>query len=262
MGASLQLPDPGLGEEFNFSAITTWVGGLTLLAAAVCRKRWLWLVPIPIVLSLGIGPWYELPILSEIRFPYRWHAATLALLALCAGITADRSRLGWWLGPLIVTEGLLTSPIEPIIPGSEASVPAIYTQVSAPLLDIPGPVARPPGEINPSRPRARYLLYYQTFHGQPSPWIPDFNSVGVDGQGELLLPFQSRDWVEDLEEVKLEAQHLDSLREAGIDQVMIHRCELRDCGAIGGARNLQIELERLGAVVIDDDGDRCLMALP
>ena len=262
MGAPLQIPSPGIGEDFHFSAMTAWIGAATLLAALASRKQWLWLLLIPATLSLGVGPLYELPVLSDIRFPYRWHAATLALLALCAGATADKGVWGWMLAPIIIAEGMLTSPIEPIIPGSDPSVPAIYAEVDEPLLELPGPVALPPGEVNLSRPRARYLLYYQTFHGQPSPWVPDFNSVGVSSAAEHLDPYRSRDPVESLEELPIEASDIARLRDEGIGLVMIHRCELRDCGATRGARRLQIQLERLGAEVVADDGERCLLALP
>ena len=30
-------------------------------------------------------------------------------------------------------------------------------------------------------------MYYQTRHGQPSPWLPDFNSVGVDASPTKAL---------------------------------------------------------------------------
>ena len=69
MGASLQIPSPGYKDGLQWSAMTAWVGGLTLIAALQSRTRWLWLVPIPAILSLGAGPWYDLPILSDIRFP-------------------------------------------------------------------------------------------------------------------------------------------------------------------------------------------------
>jgi hypothetical protein len=146
------------------------------------------------LLSLGWGPWYQWPPFSSIRFPYRFHAGTLVGLAYLAGLGAQRWRHGAWLAPLLVVEGLLLSPIEAWIPGAPAEVPPIYEGLGGIVLDIPGPVAVPPGEINRSRVRARWFLYAQTRGGYQSPWIPDFNGVGVSqAEAAWLLPVRSLD---------------------------------------------------------------------
>ncbi|HJN73317.1 MAG TPA: hypothetical protein QGF58_05215 [Myxococcota bacterium] len=181
MGTSVLPGVPGILADNPF-AKTSWIG-LTapVLALVVVRERRLvaGLLAVFWVLSLGLGP--DLPGLSSLRFPYRLHAGVLVLLAGLAGLGAQRWSWGAWLAPLIVVEGLLLSPIEPLIPGAPAEMHPIYDELpdGDMLLDIPGPLAMPPGQINPSRPRARWFLYQQVFHGRASPWIPDFNGVGV-----------------------------------------------------------------------------------
>lgn len=189
MGTSLLPSVPGLFADNPF-AKTSWLGLIApALAALVIRQHRLagaailcfWL------LSLGVGPHFELPGLSSLRFPYRLHAGVLVVLAALAGLASQRWSWGRWLAPAIVLEGLLLSPIEPVLPGAPSEMHPIYADLPAGevLLDIPGPLAKPPGEINPSRPRARWFLYQQVFHERRSPWIPDFNGVGV-GQEDGL----------------------------------------------------------------------------
>jgi len=179
MGAQIGIPSPGWNPGLNPFAINTYVGGVALVAALASRTRWVVAAVVPAILSLGVGPIYDLPVAELVRFPYRWHAATLILLAPAVGITADRLRWGGIIAPLIVIEGLLLSPVEPVLPGAPADIPAYVDHIDGPVLELPGPVAMPPGKVNRSRGRARYLMYHQTSHGQASPWVPDFNSVGV-----------------------------------------------------------------------------------
>ncbi|MDG1481444.1 MAG: hypothetical protein P8R54_17750 [Myxococcota bacterium] len=254
MGASLQIPTPGITEGLNPFAINAYIGLSLGLAALLSRSRYLLAALAPMILSLGIGPLYELPLLEAMRFPYRWHAATLALLAAAAATTADAR--GWrWLAPLIVVEGLLLSPIEPVLPSAPAAVPAIYAAVDGPIVEIPGPVSRPPGEINRSRPRSRYVLYYQTAHRQPSPWRPDLNGLGETEQAEWLYPLRTWDPVEGLgEPAALTPAVIAALRDAGVHLVMIHRRELGSRGP-----ELVAALEAVGAVRVGEDGERWLL---
>ena len=56
----------------------------------------------------------------------------------------------------------MLSPVEPILPGAPAELPGVYASIPKEIdvvLDIPGPLAMPPGTINRSRPRARWFLY-------------------------------------------------------------------------------------------------------
>ena len=188
MGARLTIPSPGWHPGLQPFAINTFVGLVALAAALASRTRWVAAALIPGFLSLGVGPIYDLPVAELVRFPYRWHAATLVLLAPAVAITADRWRWGGLIAPLILVEGLLFSPVEPILPGAAAEIPEYVKHINGPVLELPGPVAMPPGQINQSRGRARYLMFHQTAHGQPSPWVPDFNSVGIapSATAELL----------------------------------------------------------------------------
>lgn len=257
MGASLALPTPGAGAGLNPFAITTYVGWLCAAAALLSRTRWPLLAAIPALLSFGVGPVYDLPVAELVRFPYRWHAGTLLLLAPAVAALADRRRL-WWLGPAIALEGLLLSPVEPLLPGASAEIPAIYARVDRPLLDLPGPVALPPGEHNPSRPRARYLLYFQTGHGQPSPWVPDFNSVGVT-QEDALSAWRAWDrLVARAAPDALAEGAVSTLAERGVGYIMLQQAELGPARA----RALGAQLTRQGAQLLDQDGERALYGLP
>jgi hypothetical protein len=202
MGSSLAVPRPGLLPGLNPFAMNSYVGFVLAGAAMFGNWRLVVVAMVPAILSLGVGPWYELPVFEKLRFPYRWHEATLAVLALAAGRLADCKKWGWWLGPFIVVEGLLLAPVEPVIPGADPEPPAacrlekvLFAGGGGALLEVPGPVALPPGVPNPSRGRARELLYGQTCHGLPSPWVPDFNAIGVRDNPSWLQTLQRWDRV-------------------------------------------------------------------
>lgn len=261
MGAHPGVPTPGLTEGLQPFAINTYVGWLVAGLAVWSRHPAALLAAIPAVLSLGAGPWYELPVLELVRFPYRWHAATLALLALAVGHGVERPpRLGGLAGPLIALEGLLLSPVEPIIPGADAAVPPLVAAIDRPVLDVPGPVAMPPGQPNPSRRRARYVLYWQHAHGQPSPWVPDFNSVGVEVPADrVTAPLEAWDRiVSKAAPAALAPGAVAALADAGIGAVVLHRAELGDARLAA----LRDQLVAQGATLITDDGDRWLLHLP
>lgn len=248
MGTTLGLSAPGASSGLNPFAQTSWVGVVAPILALVAARGRPWVVVALILcaaLSAGVGPWFELPPLSALRFPYRLHAGTLAALALLAGHGVERLGLGRWVAPLIIAEGLLLSPIEPVLPGAPADLPALYAALPPGdvLLDLPGPLAMPPGEPNPSRPRARFVLYAQTVHGRASPWRPDFNSVGVAGSDGL-------DAVRGLDPHSgLPAPTRLNLPES-VDLVMLRRKELRD-----GGREAAALLEAEGwARVAEDEG--------
>lgn len=183
MGTDLDLWTPGLAEGLNPFAKSSWIGFVLPICAAFALKERPWwgaAALLLFVLSLGIGPWFSAPPFSAIRFPYRFHAGTLVALGGLAGLTAQRWRFGAWLAPVIVLEGLLLSPIEPLLPGAPSAIDPVYTALDGEvMLDLPGPISVPPGEVNRSRPRARWFLYQQTAHGMGTPWAPDFNNVGV-----------------------------------------------------------------------------------
>jgi hypothetical protein len=183
MGSQVGLWTPGIVEGLNPFAKSSWIGfavfGLVASQALrfpryVVAALGIWL------LSWGIPALYELPLLSSLRFPYRLHAGSLVLLAFLAGHAVQNRKWGLLFVPLVLLEGLLLSPVEPILPHAGDTQPGVYQGLEGQvLLDIPGPFARAPGLHNPSRPRARWFLYGQIEHGLATPWAPDFNSVGT-----------------------------------------------------------------------------------
>jgi hypothetical protein len=191
MGTGVGLWKSGLFTEgVQPFAKSSWIGFISGFIALLSARKHRKVALIAVVfwlLSLGMGPVYSLPLFSEIRFPYRFHAGTLVLLAYLVGLWIDdqtgeytffRSRL--LLAPLIVLEGLILSPVEPVIPGSSGDVGDVHSMpVGSLVLDIPGPVAMEPNVRNPSRVRARHFLFGQTLMDTRTPWVPDFNSVGV-----------------------------------------------------------------------------------
>ncbi len=257
MGAVLDWPHPGLLPDVNPFAINTFVGLSTAVLAILGARDRPWLLGVAAlcaVLSLGRGPWYSLPVLEAVRFPYRWHAGTLFCLAPLVGLAVDRLKRPW-LAVLPVVEGLLLSRVEPILPTAPAEVPTIYDTVAGPiLLEVPGPVSMPPGEINRSRPRAKYLLYYQAHHGAASPWAPDFNGVAATLPAPWLASFASWDPL-----VRSSAQPPDlaGAAAAGITQIMVHRDEL---GA--NAEPLEHALRQAGAMQQAREGEIVLYRLP
>ena len=257
MGMPLQPAWPGWVKEFNPFAINTFVGFSAFFLALRGARRWPALVlgaAICAVLSLGRGPWYDLPVLQAVRFPYRWHAGTLFCLAPLVGAAVDAVGRRW-LALLPVIEGLALSRVEPILPGSPTEMPAIYDKVEGPLLlEVPGPVSMPPGEINRSRPRARYLLYYQTLHGAASPWAPDFNGVAGTLSAPWLDSFASWDPL-----LKRAGQppDLSAARSAGVTQILVHRTELG-----GNADAFEHALRQGGALQEVEDGDLVLFRVP
>ncbi len=228
MGTSMQVPSPGVQPGLQPFAATGYLGwiALVLFLMGARWKPWLaggaagcWL------LALGVGPWYELPGLEMVRFPYRLVAASLFLGAPVVALVVGRHRWGWAAAPLILVEFLLLSPVEPLLPSAPVELPGAYAEVeSKVLLEVPGPVAMPPGEINRSRPRARYLLYHQAFHGAASPWAPDFNGVANGEQAPWLASWRALDPLENPAEPA--APDVSALESQDISQVMLHPKEL------------------------------------
>ncbi len=259
MGAALEVRDPAsLAAGSNPFAKNTWVGLIGPVLAGIGltqpgRRGWVLALAACAGLSFGWGALYHLPVLEQLRFPYRWHAGTLFALALLAGAGADRAGRWVW-APLIVLEGWLLSPIDPLVPGAPAEAPALYDRVTGPvLLEVPGPVALPPGTLNPSRPRARYLLYYQLHHHAASPWAPDFNGIAATPPAPWLAAFADWDPVVGGPETTLD---LAAARADGVTQVMVHRGEL-------GRRQAGFEAALVagGARLLHADGDLALYAL-
>jgi hypothetical protein len=259
MGAHVAFHEPGSFQSFHPFANTTWVGGIAVVLAVVSRSRLAWAALVPFALSFGGTPVYAMPVFSLLRFPYRWHAATLAILGLAAGRGADRFRMrtGVALALAIVAEGLALSPIEPILPGADGTVPRIYAQVAGPLLELPGPLVRAPGEPNPSRPRLRYVTFFQTGHHQPSPWLLDLNGLMHGGPRSLdfLWPWDPESGENP---TAVPADLVGRLQALGVRDVMV---QTKDMGR-DRAQPLLRGFRAQGASQIGNDGERVLLRLP
>jgi hypothetical protein len=259
MGAHLTIPEPGSLSSFHYAANTTWIGVATLALAAASRTRIPWLALVPFALSFGGSPLYALPVISLMRFPYRWHAATLAILALAAGRTADRFRFRTAIvaAAAVVLEGLILSPVEPILPGTDGTVPGIYQHVTGPILELPGPLVRPPGHPNPSHERFRYLMYFQTSHHQPSPWLLDVNGL-MEGGPEELAFLRAWDPYGHVAATPVPPDLVSRLRALDIENVMIQTAVMGS----ERAAPLLAGLRAQGASQVANDGERVLLRLP
>lgn len=236
MGTPLRIPRPGWTGGLNPFAHTGYVGWLATGLFAWGSRRHPRLAAGAVLcwlLSLGRGPWHALPVLESLRFPYRILAASLFLAAPVVGAAVARLRHPAPWGPLLVAEALLLSPVEPLLPGSPPEIPVLYDEVEPTvLLEIPGPVAMPPGEINRSRPRARYLLYAQTHHGAATPWNPDFNGMarecGLSRVRRLALldPLVHPELDPERVHSTLDRTFFEELSRAGIRQIMVHPREV------------------------------------
>lgn len=255
MSAPLSLATPFWNAPPNPFALNTFVGFAAILLAipSVRAKPVLSALAVGCwILSTGRGPWWELPGLSLVRFPYRWHAGTLFALAALVAHAVDNKP--WrMLGFLPFCEGLLFSPIRPMLPSAPSAISPSYELVMGPiLLELPGPVALPPGVPNPSRIRAREILWAQTLHRAASPWTLDFNGISRDQNAAWLASFASWDPILGIEPLPLD---LDGARNAGVTQIMLHR------DAYGSrAVDLEFALVRGGAIPIADDTDTLLLA--
>jgi hypothetical protein len=256
MGASLDpFPRPGTLPGVYPYAKTTWLGWIAPALALIEARRSPRLAAATLTfwaLSLGMGPLYDLPIWRAIRFPYRLHAATLLGVGLLAGFTVDRSsRRGRSLVAVaVVAEGLLLSPIEPVVPGCSPVVPdAILSLRGKNVLAVPGPVAMAPGVINRSRLRSRYLLYEAAVAGTRTPWAPDFNAVGAVGtEPPVLGAVRSWDPLVDRPRIPFAGSEL---AQVGIDVAVLHP---RDLGP-DVAATLRDALIAGGATILHEDSE-------
>ena len=180
MGFQMGIPTPNLLSPPNPFAISNYLGWIFLgWAGWNYRKQWSrqsqWLIGLGLLISWGF-PWMQnIPIVDSLRFPYRIHLLTLiGLCWVCRSLSLRYMRP---LLYLMLLENLCLSGIDWKIPSSSSKVPDYTTQVDGPVLELPGPLSRKPGEFDPSRPRMKYLQYYQTQHQQPSPWSLHFNGL-------------------------------------------------------------------------------------
>ena len=182
MGFQFGFPTPHWLTSANPFAQSNYIGWVLIFWSLMIIRRKsthkpLFIVGLGFVLSLGLSWMQSFPILSAIRFPYRLHLMTLIGLVLWIGCnTKWRSQHRKWIW-LILLEQILCPSIDALIPISQAHFPEYVAMIDGPILEVPGPLNRPPGVIDPSKPRSRYLFYYQTEYAQPSGWRFSFNGL-------------------------------------------------------------------------------------
>jgi hypothetical protein len=182
MGFQFSIPTPNWWTAPNPFAQSNYIGWALgiwslILVPKGHHRTPLYIIGLGFVLSLGL-PWMQhIPILSAIRFPYRLHLMTLIGMALWIGCNTQwqpRHRTWLWL---ILAEQLLASPIDSLVPSANSEYPEYVERINGTVLEIPGPLNRPPGMIDPSKPRAKYLFYHQTGHARSSAWQFAFNGL-------------------------------------------------------------------------------------
>ena len=109
------------------------------------------------------------------RFPYRM--CLLIFIGMTYILSELNSRKKTVLALLVLIEFTVLSPIDQLTPTSPSTYPEYTTQINGPVLELPGVLHRAPGDIDPSRPRMKHLMYYQTQHTQPSAWELTFNGL-------------------------------------------------------------------------------------
>ena len=110
---------------------------------------------------------------------------------------------------------------------------------------------------NPSRPRLRYVTYFQTSHQQPSPWLLDLNGLMHGGPRSLdfLAP-----WDRTLASSTARCRTISvaRLQALGVENVMVQTI------AMGKerAKPLLMAFRAQGAEQVANDGERVLLRLP
>lgn len=182
MGVQFSLPKPHWltpPNPFAQSNYVGWVLSIWSLCLLLKGRKYvaLSMIGLGFIISLGLPLMQDIPILSAIRFPYRMHLMTLIGLALWIGCNTNwNSRHHKWIW-VIFLEQFLCSPIDGFVPIAKAEYPNYVEMIDGPVLEIPGPLNRSPGMIDPSKPRAKYLFYHQTKYAQPSGWKFAFNGL-------------------------------------------------------------------------------------
>ena len=180
MGFQFEIPTPHFKSASNPFAQSNYIGWIpTLSALYLCRKRVnstaALLIGLGFLLSIGFGWMQPVPIIGSMRFPYRMCLIILIGLAIQLSEARKKQRTG--LAILVLLEFSLLSPIDQIIPTSPSAYPDYTQEINGTVLELPGVLNRAPGEIDPSRPRMKQLMYFQTSHAQPSAWELPFNGL-------------------------------------------------------------------------------------
>jgi hypothetical protein len=180
MGFQFGIPVPNLFTPTNPFSQSNYIGWIVvgIYGYSMFHKQHrqsILIVAMGFILSLGLSFLQDFPIIGSMRFPYRLHLLTL--IGICIGYSTQQLHFTKWIAFGIVLEFTLLSSIDLNIPKSPSSMPEYVSQITGPILELPGPLNRQLGTINPSKPRMRYLQYYQTKHQMPSGWGLDFNGL-------------------------------------------------------------------------------------
>jgi hypothetical protein len=230
--------------------------GWTLLGLLIAygRRQMAWLI-FPLCLGLGL-PWLsDLPLLSSLRFPYRWQVGSL-VIALYALAPYLRGKVPNWLPWLVLAEYTLLSPFSPVLPQTPLKTPDFPQTLNGPVLNIPTWIERAPGELNPSKLRAKAIYTAQFIHKQPIADAPHFNGLSnVDSA--VPRSFFSFDPYGLNDNDKLSKMDLHTLEELDIEFILIHLPLLPE----KRSERLQLELLELGMNPIHKTDDHILYQL-
>lgn len=190
MGFQFEIPEPNFMTPSNPFAQSNYIGWiLSFTTVYMLRHSKDKLVNRPSIfdgalfltygftLCVGFSWIQHVPIIGAMRFPYRMYILCLMGIAILLSDLGIRRQSG--LAYLVLFEFLFLSPIDLLIPISPAEYPEYVSTVEGPILELPGLLTREPGEVDPSRPRMKRIMYYQTHHAQPSAWFLSFNGLNT-----------------------------------------------------------------------------------
>ena len=202
----------GFGQSAYVSVI------LLGLLAITSRWRSLWLL-VPISLAGALPIVSDLPILSAVRFPYRWQVAT-TVLAVIMLRNRLRRPVQPWLIFLVVLE-LIFVLHSLLLPTTPFETEVIKSPIKGPVLNLPNLIQRPPGAFNPSRKRAKSIYFAQFQHRQPIMAMPGFNGLN---QSKPPIPdgLLALDPLSALN-TEITAIDIQALRQIGLRYILVHR---------------------------------------
>jgi len=180
MGFQFGIPEPHFQSPPNPFAQSNYIGWI-LSACTIhqvskhFRSNTLLLIGIGFLLSIGFESMQSVPIIGSMRFPYRMCLLTFIGISMVLSELGDKQKIG--LSIFVLLEFALLSPIDLVIPTSPSTYPDYTEEINGTVLELPGVLNRAPGEIDPSRPRMKRLMYFQTKHAQPSVWGLPFNGL-------------------------------------------------------------------------------------
>ena len=211
-----------------------------LLFLVLQHRRWhsLFLL-IPIMLGAALPILSDLPVLSAIRFPYRWQLGT-TVLAVMLLRKAFQNPISPFLIVGLAAELILAAPFSPILPSTPLKKSELAKHIDAPVLNLPNLLHRPPGEYNPSKKRAVAIYSAQFEHAQPIMATPGFNGLNAQ-QSHIPNGFMGLDPHAKIQSEAISSADIQALFQAGIRFILVHRKEW----PTENSRRLQNQLEKI-----------------